>query len=317
MMKQHRVGRPGRGGRPKPPGRTNPQRYDNLAGYLFVGPWLFGFLALTVVPVVASFFLSFTEYDILSPPRWVGMQNFRKMFFEDPRYWKSVKATAYYALTAVPLRLIVALAVAMLLNVKRRGIAVYRALFYAPSVVGDSIAVAVVWRQIFGGEGLVNALLRFLGFPGKRLWLADPQFAIWTLILLAAWQFGSAMLIFLAGLKQIPYEFYESADIDGAGPVRKFFSITLPQLTPIIFFNLVMQTINGLIVFTPALVITNGQPLDTTNFYVLYLYRRGFENFQMGYASGMAWVLMLITALLTLLIFKTSSRWVFYESEAK
>jgi multiple sugar transport system permease protein len=293
------------------------QRLDNAAGYLFISPWLFGFFALTVIPIIASIFLSFTNYDILSPPRWVGLQNFRKMFFEDPRYWKSVKATLYYALTAVPLRLIVALSVAMLLNTSRRGVALYRALFYVPSVVGDSVAVAVMWRQIFGGDGLVNAFLRLLGFPGKRLWLADPQFAIWTLIFLAAWQFGSAMLIFLAGLKQIPYELYESADIDGAGAVRKFFSITLPQLTPIIFFNLVMQTINGLIVFTPALIITNGGPLDTTNFYALYLYKRGFENFQMGYASAMAWVLMLVTALLTLLIFKTSSRWVFYESEVK
>jgi len=293
------------------------QRLDNAAGYLFISPWLFGFFALTVIPIIASIFLSFTNYDILSPPRWVGLQNFRKMFFEDPRYWKSVKATLYYALTAVPLRLIVALSVAMLLNTSRRGVALNRALFYVPSVVGDSVAVAVMWRQIFGGDGLVNAFLRLLGFPGKRLWLADPQFAIWTLIFLAAWQFGSAMLIFLAGLKQIPYELYESADIDGAGAVRKFFSITLPQLTPIIFFNLVMQTINGLIVFTPALIITNGGPLDTTNFYALYLYKRGFENFQMGYASAMAWVLMLVTALLTLLIFKTSSRWVFYESEVK
>ncbi len=293
------------------------QRLDNLAGYLFISPWLFGFLALTVIPIIASIFLSFTNYDILSPPRWVGLQNFKKMFFEDPRYWKSVRATLYYALTAVPLRLIVALSVAMLLNTSRRGVALYRALFYVPSVVGDSVAVAVMWRQIFGGDGLVNAFLRLFGLPGKRLWLADPQFAIWTLILLAAWQFGSAMLIFLAGLKQIPYELYESADIDGAGPVRKFFSITIPQLTPIIFFNLVMQTINGLIVFTPALIITNGGPLDTTNFYALYLYKRGFENFQMGYASAMAWILMLVTALLTLVIFKTSSRWVFYESEVK
>lgn len=297
--------------------RSDIKKGDNLAGYLFVGLWLFGFLALTVVPMLASFLLSFTDYDILSAPKWVGLQNFKKMFFDDPRYWKSVKATLYYALTAVPLRLIVALAVAMLLNSKRRGVALYRALFYAPSVVGDSVAVAVMWRQIFGGDGLVNAGLRLLGLPGKRLWLADPHFAIWTLILLAAWQFGSAMLIFLAGLKQIPYEFYESADMDGAGPARKFFSITLPQLTPIIFFNLVMQTINGLIVFTPALIITNGQPLDTTNFYALYLYRRGFENFQMGYASGMAWILMLVTALLTLIIFKTSSKWVFYEAEVK
>lgn len=298
-------------------GYAGQRRNNNLAGYAFIGPWLLGFFALTVIPTLASLFLSFAQYDILTPPRWTGLENFKTMFFRDQRYWKSVKATVYYALMAVPLRMATALAIAMLLNVKRRGVAIYRALFYAPSVVGDSVAVAVMWRQIFGGEGLVNAFLRLLGFPGKRLWLADPTYAIWTLIILAAWQFGSAMLIFLAGLKQIPNEFYESADIDGAGPFRKFLSITLPQLTPIIFFNLVMQVINGLIVFTPALIITNGQPLDTTNFYALYLYRRGFENFQMGYASAMAWVLMFVTALLTLLIFKTSSRWVFYETEGK
>jgi multiple sugar transport system permease protein len=290
---------------------------NNLAGYLFTGPWIVGFLTLTLAPLLASLYFSFTDYDILSPAKWTGLENFKKMLFGDPRYWKSAWATFYYAIVAVPLRLTVALAVALLLNTKRRGIAVYRALFYAPSVVGDSVAVAVMWRQIFGGEGLVNACARLLGLPGKPLWLADPPTAIWTLILLAAWQFGSAMLIFLAGLKQIPNELYESASIDGAGRLRKFGSITLPMLTPIIFFNLVMQMINGLIVFTPALIITNGQPLDTTNFYALYMYRRAFETFQMGYASGMAWVLMAVIAGLSALIFKTSDRWVFYESEVK
>jgi multiple sugar transport system permease protein len=293
-------------------------KYSNeIAGYLFVGPWLFGFLALTILPLLASLFLSFTEYDMFTAPAWVGLANFKKMFFDDDRYWRSVSVTIYYAVTAVPLRLIVALAVALLLNRNRRGIGLYRALYYAPSVVGDSVAVAVMWRQIFGGDGLINSLIRLTGLPGKRLWLADPHFAIWTLILLAAWQFGSAMLIFLAGLKQIPNELYESASIDGAGPIRKFFKITFPMLTPIIFFNLVMQMINGLIVFTPALIITNGQPLDRTNFYALYLYRRAFETFQMGYSSGMAWLLMVVIALLSAVIFKTSSRWVFYESEGR
>jgi multiple sugar transport system permease protein len=304
------------------PSRANRQagagKYANeIAGYLFVGPWLFGFLALTILPLLASLYLSFTDYDMFSVPKWVGLANFKQMFAADDRYWRSVSVTLYYAVTAVPLRLVVALAVALLLNTDRRGVALYRALYYAPSVVGDSVAVAVMWRQIFGGEGLLNSLIRLIGLPGKRLWLADPHFAIWTLILLAAWQFGSAMLIFLAGLKQIPNELYESASIDGAGPIRKFFKITFPMLTPIIFFNLVMQTINGLIVFTPALVITNGQPLDRTNFYALYLYRRAFETFQMGYGSGMAWVLMVVVALLSALIFKTSSRWVFYESEGR
>lgn len=295
------------------PGRIR-HKYDAVHGYLFISPWLIGFLGLTLIPILMSFYLSFTDYDLLSPPRWAGLSNFKRMFAGDPRYWKSVFATLYYASMAIPLRLIVALAVAMALNTGRRGTGFYRALYYLPSIVGESVAVAVMWRQIFGPRGLVNALLALVGLPSTTAWTGDPRFAIWTLILLAAWQFGSSMLIFLAGLKQIPNELYESADMDGAGPIRKFFKITFPMLTPVILFNLIMQMINGLIVFTPALLITNGQPLDTTNFYALYLYRRAFENFQMGYGSGMAWVLLLVIGLLTGIVFKSSSRWVFYES---
>lgn len=290
------------------------RRTDAIQGYLFLLPWLVGFFALTLVPTLLSLFFSFTDYDLLSPPIWSGLSNFTRMFTQDPRYWKSVGATLTYAVAAVPLRLVTALLAAMVLNTGRRGMAFYRAVMYAPSIIGDSVAVAVMWRELFGGEGLVNGILGLMGIPATIIWLGNPRFAIWTLVLLAAWQFGSSMLIFLAGLKQIPEELYESAAIDGARGPRRFFSITLPMLTPVILFNLVMQTINGMIVFTPALIITNGQPLDTTNFYALYLYRRAFETFQMGYASGMAWVLLAFTALLTLLIFRTSSRWVFYAS---
>lgn len=287
---------------------------EAVHGYLFISPWLIGFLGLTMIPLLMSFYLSFTDYDLLSPPRWVGFDNFRRMFTQDARYWKSVIATLYYAVAAIPLRLVVALAVAMALNSGRKGTSFYRALYYLPSIVGESVAIAVMWRQIFGPDGLVNALLAVIGLPSDTAWTGDPRFAIWTLIILAAWQFGSSMLIFLAGLKQIPKELYESADMDGAGPIRKFFKITIPMLTPVILFNLIMQMINGLIVFTPALLITNGQPLDTTNFYALYLYRRAFENFQMGYGSGMAWVLLMVIAALTAVVFRTSTRWVFYES---
>jgi multiple sugar transport system permease protein len=291
------------------------RRADAFQGYLFISPWLFGFLALTLVPTALSFYFSFTDYDLLSPPVWSGLANFKRMFTADPRYWKSVGATFYYAVAAVPLRLVVALLVAMALNTRRRGMAFYRALTYAPSIIGDSVAVAVMWRELFGGNGLVNGMLALAGLPSNTAWLGDPRFAIWTLIILAAWQFGSSMLIFLAGLKQIPEELYESASIDGARGLRRFFSITLPMLTPVILFNLVLQTINGMIVFTPALIITGGKPLDTTNFYALYLYRRAFESFQMGYGSGMAWALLALCAVLTLAIFKTSSRWVFYASD--
>jgi len=282
---------------------------------MFIAPWLIGFFVFTVAPMAASLYLAFTDYDILSTvPRWVGLANFQQMFLRDPRYWKSVQATFYYVMIAVPMRLAFALLVAMLLNTYRRGVSVYRAIYYAPSVVGGSVAVAVMWRQIFGTEGMLNALTRLVGMA-PITWLGDPRTAIWTLIALAVWQFGSPMLIFLTGLRQIPSELYEAASIDGAGGADKFFKITLPMLSPVILFNLVMQVISGFMVFTQAFIVTGGAPLDTTLFYALYLYRRGFANFQMGYASAMAWVLLLVVAFFTALVFKSSSYWVFYEAK--
>lgn len=286
---------------------------ENLAGYLFISPWLLGFIFFTLIPIVASFFLAFTHYDILSAPEFAGLDNFKRML-SDTRYWKSVSATFYYVFTAIPLRLIFALLVAMLLNNYYRLTPLFRAAFYAPSIIGGSIAVAVMWRQIFGKTGLVNFLLAFLGIPAIN-WLGNPSTAIWTLILLAVWQFGSPMLIFLAGLKQIPNELYEAASIDGAGPVAKFFRITLPMLSPVILFNLILQTISGFMIFTQAFIITGGAPLDTTLFYALYLYRRAFETFEMGYASAMAWVLLLIVGIFTAITFKISSYWVYYEQK--
>ena len=286
-------------------------RHDNLMGYLFISPWLIAFLAFTLLPIAASLFLAFTNYDVLNPNwKWVGLQNFERMFTRDPRYIKSLQATFYYAFLAIPLRLIFALAVAMLLNTYRRGVSGYRAAYYAPSIIGGSVAVAVMWREIFGTDGLINAIL------GTQVaWLGNPTTAIWTLIILAVWQFGSPMLIFLAGLKQIPREFYEAASIDGANGWQQFWRITLPLLTPIIFFNLVMQLISGFMVFTQAFIITGGAPLDTTLFYALYLYQRAFVSLQMGYASAMAWVLLAIIAILTAVVFRSSSYWVFYGSQ--
>lgn len=295
--------------------RTRGLRQHNLVGYLFISPWLIGFFAFTFIPIAASLVLGFTDYDILSfTPKWVGLRNFEEMFFDDARYWRAVRATVYYTFASVPLKLIFALAVAMLLNNARRFISIYRAVYYAPSIVGGSIAVAVMWREIFGSRGLLNAILAVFGIPG-RAWLGDPETAIWTLILLAIWQFGSPMLIFLAGLKQIPAEYYEAAAIDGAGPWAKFTRITLPLLTPVIFFNLVMQIIFGFMVFTQAFIVTGGAPLDTTLFYNLYLYFRAFRMLQMGYGAAMAWVMLLVIALLTAVIFKSSRHWVFYEAQ--
>ncbi|MCW5850545.1 MAG: sugar ABC transporter permease [Anaerolineae bacterium] len=289
-------------------------RHDNLTGYLFIAPWLIGFFAFTLIPMIASLYFSFTEYSVLSSPRWIGLDNFVRMFTQDARYWNSVRATFTYVFTAVPLRLIFALAVAMLLNTKHRGVSLYRAAYYAPSIVGGSVAVAVMWRQIFGTEGVVNAVTHVFGIPSVT-WLGDPATAIWTLVTLAVWQFGSPMLIFLAGLKQIPQELYEAAAMDGATPWSRFTSITLPMLSPVIFFNLVMQIISGFMVFTQAFIVTGGAPLDTTLFYALYLYRRAFETFQMGYASAMAWVMLLVIAFFTAIVFKSSSYWVFYDNK--
>lgn len=289
------------------------RRYNNAVGYVFIAPWLIGFFGFTLIPILASLVLAFTDYDILTSPRWIGLDNFERMLFSDQRYWNSLEATFYYAFTSVPLRLVFALALAMVLNAGRSLVGVYRAIYYVPSIVGGSVAVAVMWRQVFGREGLVNSVLEVVGLQGYN-WLGNPSTAIWALIILAVWQFGSPMLIFLAGLKQIPNEFYEAASIDGAGAVRKFYLITIPLLSPVIFFNLVMQIISGFMVFTQAFIITGGGPLDTTLFYSVYLYQRAFQNFDMGYAAAMAWVLLLIIAFFTAIVFKSSSMWVHYES---
>ncbi len=295
---------------------TRRMRASNIAGYAFVSPWLIGFFGFTLIPVLVSLYLAFTKYDIVGSPTWVGLYNFRRMFTGDMRYLRALKATFYYVFTAVPLRLITALAVALLLQKGTRLINVFRGIYYLPSIVGGSVAIAVMWRQIFGRTGLVNALLAFIGVKGPN-WLGDPKTAIWTLIVLAAWQFGSPMLIMLAGLKQIPQSLYEAASIDGAGTLRRFRSITLPMLSPVIFFNLVMQIISGFMVFTQAYIITGGRPLDTTLFYSLYLYQKGFRDFEMGYASAMAWFLLVIIAFFTLLAFKSSSFWVYYEAKER
>jgi multiple sugar transport system permease protein len=297
-------------------GKRRNFKQNNLVGYLFVSPWLIGFLLFALIPMAISLGLAFTDYDLLGTAHFTGLQNFQRMFFEDPRYMRSVIATFRYVGVSVPLRLAFALGVAMLMNAKRRGVFWYRAIYYIPSIIGGSVAIAVMWKQLFGNDGLINAILAGLGIQSIS-WLGNPQTAVWTLILLAVWQFGSPMLVFMAGLRQIPQELYEAASIDGSNAVQKFFRITLPLLTPIIFFNLIMQIISGFKVFTQAFIVTNGtgQPLDTNLFYSLYLYGRAFKDYQMGYASAMAWVLLIVIAILTLIAFKLSSLWVFYEAK--
>ena len=303
--------------RPRSKHKSKDMRQNNLAGYVFISPWLIGFFLFALIPIGMSVWLAFTNYS-LNGGHFVGLDNFERMFTKDIRYGRSVTATFRYVFAAVPLRLVFALSVAMLLNTKRRGVYWYRAAYYVPSVIGGSVAVAVMWRQLFGSNGVINAVAESLGFAPVN-WLGNRDTAIWTLILLAIWQFGSPMLIFLAGLRQIPQEIYESASIDGANGWQKFMRITLPLLTPIIFFNLVMQTISGFKVFTQAFIVTGGSgaPLDTTLLYSIYLYNRAFNSFQLGYAAAMAWVMLGIIAVLTAISFKLSSYWVFYETEVR
>jgi multiple sugar transport system permease protein len=286
---------------------------DNKAGYLFLLPWLIGLVVIVGGPMIASLYLSFTNYSLIQAPEFVGLDNYLRML-DDPRLHKSIAVTFIYVIVGVPAQLIVALGIAMLLNEGMKGLAFYRSIFYLPSMLGASVAIAVLWRQMFEVDGLVNQVLRLLGFQATTSWIADPQWALWTIILLHVWTFGSPMVIFLAGLRQIPGMYYEAASVDGASKWAQFRKITLPLLSPIIFFNLVLQIINAFQSFTQAFVVSNGTggPADETLFYTLYLYQRGFVQFQMGYAAAMAWLLVVIIAAFTAINFYFSKRWVFY-----
>ena len=288
---------------------------DNAVAYFFLLPWLVGFFVLTLGPLLTSLYLSFTDFDLLTTPEWIGTANYVEMFTQDRRFRTSLGVTFNYVFFSVPLSLAFALLVAMLLNRDIRGIGLYRAVFYLPSLLGGSVAIAILWRQIFGRDGLVNRALELVGINGPS-WISTPQYALDTLIVLHIWQFGAAMLIFLAGLKQIPQDLYDAASVDGAGIVSKFFRITVPMLTPVIFFNLIMGIIGAFKAFTSAYIVSggNGGPLDATLFYTLYLYEKGFTNFEMGYASAMAWVLLIIISICTALVFRSSRFWVHYES---
>ncbi|MFB9279468.1 carbohydrate ABC transporter permease [Cohnella cellulosilytica] len=287
---------------------------QDRAAFLFLLPWLIGFIFLTFGPMVSSLYLSFTNYDMLLGARWIGLDNFRIMFFEDQRYAASLKVTLIYVLASVPLKLLFALAVAMLLNKGLRGLAFYRTVYYIPTLLGGSVAIAVLWKKMFSGNGVFNqALLTLFGYQGPD-WVSNPKYAIYSIVVLSAWQFGSTMIIFLAGLKQIPHEFYEAARVDGAGRIRQFFNLTLPLLTPVLLFNIVIQMITAFQAFTQAFIISGGTggPIDSTLFYTLYLYMKGFTLFEMGYASAMAWVLLFIIGFFTAIVFVSSKYWVNY-----
>jgi multiple sugar transport system permease protein len=289
---------------------------ENLYGHVFLMPWLLGLLLLTSGPIIASFYLSFTQYDLLTPPNWIGLDNYTRLF-DDDRFFSSLRVTFTFVFLSVPLKLVFALAIALVLNRGLRAIGLYRAVYYVPSLLGGSVAIALLWRRMFGRNGLTNQVLERLWFEDLPSWIATPQYALYPLVVLAVWQFGSPMLIFLAGLKQIPSDLYEAAQIDGANSVQRFFQITLPLLTPVLFFNLVLQMIAAFQSFTPAFIISGGSggPRDSTLFYTLYLYQQGFVNLQMGLASAMAWILLLIIAAFTALNFVSSRYWVYYQDE--
>ncbi|MFD3444444.1 carbohydrate ABC transporter permease [Microbacteriaceae bacterium 4G12] len=299
---------PTRRGRPKP--------REESAAWVFLSPWVIGATLLTIGPMIASLILSFTDYDLFTEPEFIGFENYERMFTEDPRFWKSVGVTLTYVLVAVPLKLGLALGVALLLNRPRRGQGFYRSAFYAPSLLGASVAVAIVFRTLYSQDGAVDSGLSLVGLDLGG-WISNPSLALYVLVSLAVWQFGAPMVIFLAGLKQVPSELYDAAAVDGAGKWRSFWSVTWPMLSPVLFFNLVLEMIGAFQSFTSAYVVSGGRggPIDSTLFYTLYLYDRAFTAFDMGYASAMAWFLLVVIAIITALIFRSSRGWVHYAGD--
>ena len=277
---------------------------------IFTLPFTIGFLLFMIVPMGISLYYSFCKYDILSPPVFTGLDNFVKMF-QDETFYKAIGVTFYFALVSVPLRLVFALIVAMLLLKNSKMSGFYRAAYYLPSIIGGSVAVAILWKRMFAMDGVINKLLGVIGIETNFSWLGDTKTALWVLIILVVWQFGSSMLIFLSALKQIPVTLYEAAEVDGATSISKFFRITLPLLTPTIFFNLVMQMINGFLAFTQSYIITQGKPMNSTLLYTVYMYQQSFQFYNTGYGAAMAWVMLLIIGLITLGLFATKRFWVY------
>jgi multiple sugar transport system permease protein len=289
----------------KPAGRRT------IVGYIFIAPFMLGFLLWFLIPALTSVWMAFQNWNMINPPKFIGLDNFKKIA-TDKLFWQSLKVTTVYTAVSVPLSLVVAFLLALLMNVKVRGIAVFRTLYYLPGIV-PAVANAILWAWILNSDfGLLNAFLHIFGIP-RILWLQDPRWALPALILMSLWSLGGAMVIFLAGLQGIPNEFYEAAEIDGAGTWAKLWHVTIPLMSPVIFFNLIMGLIGTFQIFTAGYLITNGGPQNATLFYVLYLYRNGFQYFQMGYAAALAWVLTFIIMGLTVFVFRGLGGRVYYE----
>lgn len=289
---------------------------SKFLGMAYVSPYIIGLCIFTAFPFLASLYLSFTDYDLLSTPEWVGLDNYERLFTRDRTFSKSLSVTLLYVFMTVPLKLCFALLVAVVLNYKLKAIGFFRTAYYVPSVLGGSIAIAVLWRYIFADVGLVNMGLTAIGMEPVN-WFGDPQNALFTLTLLRCWQFGSAMVIFLAALQSVDRSLYEASSIDGATKWQQFRYITVPLITPVIFFNLIMQTVQAFQEFNGPYIITNGGPLKSTYLLPLYIYDKAFKSFDMGYASAIAWVLFVIIMVLTLIAFWSSKKWVYYAGDKR
>ncbi len=295
-------------------GRTqSPRAKTNLSGYMFLTPWLIGFFVFTVFSFCYSLYLSFTDYNVLTPPRWISIQNYVEMF-QDPDFWHSFKVTCKFALVQVPVKLFFQLLVAVLLSRATKFMRVIRTCFYVPSLVGGGVAVALVWGRIWSNNGAINQILESIGLPTVK-WLADPNVALYILILLGVWQFGSGMLIFLAAIRDVPKNLLEAAAIDGASKTRSFWKITFPMITSSVFFNLVNGIIGSMQAFSSAYLITGGGPLKSTLYFGLLQYRTAFQSYEMGMASAMAWFMLLVIVALTAVVFKSNGAWVYYQDE--
>ncbi|GLJ61022.1 MULTISPECIES: carbohydrate ABC transporter permease [Microbacterium] len=304
------------GAPPLRPGLKKKSLRETLAGYAFLAPWLVGFLGLTLGPMVYSLYLSFTSYNLFTDPKWIGLENYVRMFTDDPQFVQSATITLVYVLVGTPIKLAAALGIALLLNYRDRGAAFFRSSFYAPSLIGASVSVAIVWRAMFNTDGPVDSTLSIFGIDLGG-WVGNVDLVVPMMILLAVWQFGGTMVIFLAGLKQVPKELYEAAEMDGAGALRRFRAVTVPMLSPVIFFNLLLELIGAFQVFASAYIISNGTggPAGMTNYITIYLYKRGFTDGQFGYASAIAWIVMLVVAVIAVILFRTQKSWVHYAGE--
>ncbi|MGO2762381.1 MAG: carbohydrate ABC transporter permease [Microbacterium gubbeenense] len=314
-----RVTTAGRGGTRRPPHRSAARTRtirETLAGYTFLLPWMIGFLGLTMGPMLYSLYLSFTSYNLFSPPKWVGFDNYIRLFTDDPVFIQSAQITLFYVLVGTPIKLAAALAIAMLLNFRDRGAGFFRSAFYAPSLIGASVSVAIVWRAMFNTDGPVDRGLQIFGI-NLGGWIGNVSLVVPMMILLAVWQFGATMVIFLAGLKQVPKELYEAAEVDGAGAFRRFRAVTMPMLSPVVFFNLLLELVGAFQVFASAYIISNGTggPAGMTNFITLYLYKRGFTDTQMGYASAIGWIVMIVVAVIAVILFRSQKTWVHYSGD--